>query len=420
MLVATLCLAVLQDLPPVQAPPQGGGPPAEVGPPAPELQAAAPAPLDFQAPLGPGGILERFQEIAARYPERAVVERLPAEGGSDVALLALGARANGDPAQRPALLLYGWHEPESTSTALAAAEEALSGPPDAPASRLLERATLYLVPVLVPEGVAHDAPLSPARNFPIGWRPDTVVPGAGSVPLASPAARVLATFLKDHGNLSLAVAVGEGPCTGPEDLDLDPGGYRRELGFLRVGELGAEAGLGAAPLCPGTAACFAWAARGVFPAALETPPPLDRMDRALAVLRARALLRAAEGLPRLALGEPALEVLRPGQVRIDVRVENAGRLPTQSCVGAERHLAGPVELTVEGGRVLACAAGAAPDALHVRSASTPGGGCYLLGEIPGGGAVQLSLFVEAAPGSALTLRCSSPRAGRAERGVLVP
>ncbi len=422
--LAALCLLALQDPPPAPAP-EENAPPAggqEIGPPldpaAPE--SAAPRALDFQAPLGPGGILERFDEIAARFPGSAAVERLAADGGRAIGLLVLGARAGGEPGQRPALLFYGWNEPESNGTALAAAELLLAGPPDGPAARLLARATLYLAPALAPDGVPPDARVIPSCNFPIGWRPETVVPGAGTVPLSAPSARALAAFLQGRGNLSLAVALGEGPCTGPETPELEPEDYRRELGPLQGGEPAEEARLAPMTLCPGTAATFAWAARGIFPASVSTPPLLDPLDRALSLLRARALLRAAEALPSLALGEPALEVLRPGQVRIDVRLENRGRLPTLSCVGKQRGLGDALQLTVGGGRVLACAAGAAPEALHVCSATAPGGACYALGEISGGGALQLSLFVEAQPGSELTLSCSAPRAGTAERKLLVP
>jgi hypothetical protein len=76
-----------------------------------------------------------------------------------------------------------------------------------------------------------------------------------------------------------------------------------------------------------------------------------------------------------------------------------------------------VQLAVEGGRVLACAAAERAGALNVRS---PAGGAYALGDIPAGGAIEISLFIEAEPGAELVLRCSSPRAGSAARALRVP
>lgn len=429
MLGAALALLALhlaqgQDLPPADraAPPpppiQGAGagePPVEAlqGP---VLPPEAPLP-DFGALPEPGQLALRFDEIAARFPTLAASQRLAVEGAVPIPLLVLGERGTGDPGKRPGLLFYGWGEPESLGTALAAAGELLAGTPEAPAGRLLERVTFYLLPALAPAGVPADAAVIPSLNFPIGWRPDSVVRGAGSVPLAVPAARALAEFLQARDNLSLAVALEEGPCTGPEAAELRCEAYRAELAVLLSGEGEAADHLAAMALCPGTAACFAWAARGVFPARLAAPPLLDALEGQRAVLRARGVLRAAERLPCLAIGEPAVAVLRPGQVRLDLRVENTGRLPTLSCLGAERRLCGPVQLAVEGGRVLACAAAERAGALNVRS---PANGAYALGDIPAGGAVEISLFIEAEPGAELVLRCSSPRAGSAARALRVP
>jgi hypothetical protein len=394
---------------------QDPGPPEVVGPALPDP--AAEALLDFLRPLAQGELPARFAEIAARFPEHAGLERLPLdEAGGEAVLLVLGTRAGG-PEHRPGLLFYGWGDLDSASTALALAQECLA--PEASAggapAELLGRVTLYLLPELAEEQGA--AELIAARNFPIGWRPHTVVPGAGSVPLAAPAARLLARFLQTRANVSLAVELGEAPCTGPEPADVDGAAYRREFAALAALAEAGGAHLQTTSLCPGTAPSFAWAARGIFPARLVTPELLDPLERALALLRARGLLSAAEALPALALAEPAVEVLRPGQVRIDVRLENRGRLPTQSAMGAERHLAAPVELTVSGGRVLACAAGPGPLDLAVRPAT---GATYRLGEIAAGGGLDLSLFVEAPPESELILTCSSPRAGSAERRVSVP
>jgi hypothetical protein len=414
--LALLALGLPQDPPPAPQDQGGAREADEAGEvQGPVLLETAPQ-LDFRAPLGPGELALRFDTIAARFPALAASERLPVSGGAPIPLLVLGERT-GDPDRRPALLFYGWGEEGSVATALAAAEELLGGPPEAPAALLLERVTLYLLPALAPEGVPAAAAVIPSLNFPIGWRPASVVPGAGSVPLSVPAARALAAFLQSHGNLSLAVALEESPCTGPEGADIDAPGYRGELGVFLAGEAGAEEHLSATSLCPGTAASFAWAARGVFPARLAGPPPLDALEGARAVLRARGVVRAAERLPCLAIGEPSILALRPGQVRLDLRVENTGALPTLSCLGAERRLAGTVELSVEGGRVLACAAAEESAALHVRS---PTGGAYALGEIPAGGAVEIFLVVEAEPGAELVLRCASPRAGSASRTLRVP
>jgi hypothetical protein len=246
-----------------------------------------------------------------------------------------------------------------------------------------------------------------------------VIPGSGPYPLSDPSSRALALLLQARANLVVLLALRPPPCTGPEVEGIFADGYRDELRRLRPpGSLETleRPVLAACSLCPATAASYAWAARGVFPAWIAEPPVLDDMARSRARARAAAVLDALRALPGLALGEPAIQVLRPGQIRLDLRVENVGLLPTRGAAAASRHT-DAVVLSVEGAQVLACAAGPVgvePDVQRER------GGRYVLGNIPGGGALAVRLVLAVEPGAEVKLTCSAPRAGSAARTVPIP
>jgi hypothetical protein len=397
------------------APATADPPGAPAGPAGPTGVAAEPtgaaAAFDPLAPLGPRGLAGRFADLAARHPDHAVAGGIPIDGML-APLLTLGGRTGPGPDGRPALLFAGWGDQASVDTALALAGRLLE-----PAQRsLLDRATVYLLPVLGPAPELGTAPV-PARNFPVGWRPETVIPGSGPYPLAAPQARALAEFLQGRDNLVVLLALADGPCTGPEVSAILADAYRAELARLRAPAQAGGPVLAPSSLCPATAASYAWAACGVFPARIDEPQVLDALARPLALARAGAALEAVRSLPHLVVSDPTVEVLSARQVRVDLRVENTGALPTRSASAAAFGHAAPVELIVEGAAVLACASGVGG---AVPSVQAPRAGRFPLGDIPGEGAIEVCLVLAVDHGTEVQLVFSAPRAGAVTRSVVVP
>ena len=386
----------------------------------------SPAEFDALAPLASfdaAGLAARFDAIAQAAPNLARAEVLTLEG-IEVPLLTLGAADAPGPDARPALLFVGWGEPDEVETALAIAERAI----EPAGALLLARATVYLMPMLA----GRDGGAVAARNFPVGWRPETLVGGAGPYPLSEPASRVLAEQLQARANLVLMLSLRDGPCTGPELEGILAARCREQLRTLaRAADNSGGPALAAASLCPATAASYAWAARGIFPARIDEPPVLDRIASHLARARAGAALEAARGLPGLVLGEPNLRVLKPGQVQLSLLVENSGLLPTRGAAASVFGHSSGVALEVAGAQVLACAAGPAPSGTSASSPSSNGGqagdsvirprdGRFDLGDVSGGGALRVVLVLAGEPGAEVTLACRAPRAGSASLTVAIP
>ncbi|MEM7308613.1 MAG: M14 family zinc carboxypeptidase [Planctomycetota bacterium] len=386
-----------------QDPAPGDAPPAEA-------TAAAAEPVATPPP----GLAEDLNAFADRHPAYAAVEELgTSRGGRAILALVLGAREAGDLDRRPGLALVGLggESERASELALALARYVLDELTPEERERVLGSATLYLIPQLDP-----DSPASPGardvrleRNFPIGWQPDTLVPGAGAVPLSEPESKALATFLRGRTNLSLLLGLrgGQAELLPRAGTDGDAA-VLNEPGAADAGDTKPRVTLWKP--ARGSVAAYAWEALGVFPRLLEFRA--DELQSA-----ARRVAQLAQGLPRLRLTEPAVEMLRPGLYRLDVRIENPGRLPTLSDLGAERRLAGEVELAIQGATVLACAHRAAEQSFEVQSRVE---GRYSIGQIAGGGAVELCVLVEAEAGTEITLSTRSPRAGMAGRSVTLP
>ncbi|MFQ5746721.1 MAG: M14 family metallopeptidase [Gemmatimonadota bacterium] len=135
---------------------------------------------------------------------------------------------------------------------------------------------------------------------------------------------------------------------------------------------------------------------GFRPFARIDPPAAD-ID-SVAARQARFVEDLAAMLPSLSLRDVLVEAVRGRAYRITARVANDGFLPTLSALGERARWPRRVrvELQTNGQRIAG------------------GRAVQLLGAIPGsGGSVDLTWLVVGAPGSKVTLRASSPVAGRA-------
>ena len=405
---------------PKPVPEEEAGTPAKEDATEPAPVADPPAPLDLSPPGDSAELADLLRTVAARYPDLASLEVLEVDGaGHEITMLVLGDVTAGDPKTRPALGFYAWTAGgHGQAATLALVDDLLQGPPEHQA--LLRSATVYVIPALhLARPEPGERKVQWRRNFPVGWQPSSVAPGSGDVPLSEPETRALAGFLQSHPNLSLLVEAGLGSCSGEEVPGLLGAADSKSMERLLVTENPGAPGLRAQELCPGHPATFAWSAYGVFPARLpiapsgegEAPAPAARLQEAV-----RAMREATTRLPRISVGEPTVEALRPGLMRLDLSLNNGGMLPTLSGIGSDRGLGGEVILSVEGGAVLACASGESADALVVEKGRE---GRFQVGQIPGGGSLELCLLIEAVPGAELTITCESPRAGAFARTVTV-
>lgn len=395
--------------------------------------------LDFQHYYTTREISLALSALATAYPEFLRLESIgKSRSGADLWVMTVGEVRSPDIDARPAVFLgasLGASDLQGAELALYALCELVQNHArDERVATLLREGVLYVAPCLHPDlrlaaFQAFDAGQDVAavtargvdldRNFPIGWIPAAARDG-GPYPLSEPETQAVAAFLLRHPNVGAALAFGpevDRLRTDPglalaaadrtvcERLLADP-----ELATVRAGALLGGAG-SLLDFCYGQLGAFTFVARaGVLdPASGVAMPPVTE----LALLGRRstqATLRLSAMLPRLALGDAAVQRLKNDLWQVEFDVINSGAMPTESALGAERFAAPPPRITTTGAKVLAAAV-QRPGESEFRAEGRAGAELRLP-ELAGGAKLRVRLVVQGAAESTIAVALESPRAGR--------
>ena len=171
---------------------------------------------------------------------------------------------------------------------------------------------------------------------------------------------------------------------------------------------------------------FAYQARGIYPVAWAGPEPGTEPDRFAEWTRSAAehALELLRRLPRVRIQLAELIELAPGLWRLDLAIQNAGSIPTQSVLGNRRGVSGEIALAVRGAALVATARRGGVDepfrsASLVREAG-PEGVLALEGTSLGGGETRwLRLILEGETGARVDLAAESARGGTARMAVFL-
>ncbi len=401
---------------------------------------AAPSHPAVVWPLASDTIAEHLRGVAAAYPAVAVLEVLGrSAGGREILALRLGARDAPAGAERPVLLLadYQGHVSAGPEASLELAWQLAEGfERDERVRALLTQATLVIAPALDPDARAPAAGAVPAgarpavrfeHNFPSGWQPETVRPGAGRVSLSQP--ETLATARALTGLKGCAVLLGFAPPAprGTPYAESEMPGADREVFERLVAAL--ELG-GARPVVPwfelgspgGGLFDFAYQARGIYPLLLPLPSEEELVAGGFAPFATEVVarvLRCLTLLPRVEIAQEGLERLASDTWQLDVRIQNVGTVPTSSALVRHRELLADVTLRLDGAKLVATAkkpeTGAAyTDASFQVRAPLSGG------TLAGGEGRWLRLFLEASSGAEVRVTAVSAWAGSAAIQVVLP
>jgi hypothetical protein len=457
-LLAALLLgaAALAQEPPDPPEPGGGEkPPEEQGPPPQPVEGAEEEPGDGHAtpvpepaadagergtpprvpwPLGLEDIEGHLRAIEAAHPAVAALEELGrSTGGRAILALRIGAGGAAERAARPTLLVADHLGPASAGAeaALALAWE-LCAAHDADPSlgALLARVTLVVAPALDPDrraGPAGEPAVRFERNFPTGWQPETIRPGSGRTPLALRETLAAARFLAGLPGCALVLAFAPAaprgmPYPGAELAAEDRDVFARLVAALELpesppvvpwNELGSEGG---------GFLDFAYQARGIFPLVLVLPAEDElaagAFPRFAAEIGARVRL-ALTLLPRLEVAAEGIERVASDTWQLDVRIHNAGLLPTASAQARRRALIPDVSLSLAGARLVATARRTKGGASYT-DASLDVRGSLSGGLLSGGEERWLRLFLEAASGASVVVGANSSWAGDGSVQTVLP
>ena len=435
-----------------------------------EARASTSDPLDWDelAELDAEEIERRLVALAQAAGELGELETLgESRGGRPVRALTL-TRATGERRGEVPLLLLADASPRGTThgaeAILALGRHVLRGLDAAPLRELLTDRALVLAPLLDPDARAPEASTDEERerfdaNFPLGWRPASLRPGSGDYPLSEPTARATAAWLHERTAVGILMTVGAPSASAlPGALEPVPWpGAELPPADARVFErLAAELGVdGRLELVPwdrrpsagGGLMDYAYQGLGIFPLAWVAPEAGAEAAKreawlAAFVERAGPML---ERLPRVDVERDALEELTPGVWQLDVAIRNVGPTPTLSALAAEHRLSRPLEITLEGARLVASARRASPQEPYRVGSFRPSGAggaastgdtaaapgstesaeatgavgdlvvveCEGDGILGGGETRWLRLVLEAQAGSRVVLTARSVRAGTA-------
>jgi hypothetical protein len=419
--------------PAIQSPPQAdGSAAARAAPVADPARAAAPRPTS--------ALVADLEACAARSGGWLTIASLGTSGGGRAIPLAVWA----DPAARdtergPAVFLG---DAALLGDPLAAdalvdvvgrlaelGERARSSGAAAPPP-LGRRATILVAPLLDPDRRAaqmSEAPLASRtaryeRNFPVGWTPESRMPGGGARALSLPEVEAAARLILTHGEVALALTL-------EPELPIDLGHWLAALDAERAAfgailawppEPGAPGSADGAPLAagdpglrlglpqgPGSMHASWYGLAGTYPASVV--PRGGRAPRAEDLL---ALLEhAATLVPELALEASSIERLDQNHWVVDCRLSNAGALPTRPARARELGGLAPIELELDGAE-LSGAAAPAPGSTVQERLELRGSGVRL-GDLGPGEVRPLRLIVKGSPGLAFGVVARAPRAGAA-------
>jgi zinc carboxypeptidase len=410
---------------------QGPPPPplAEATPvesaPAPAVEPARPAPPAVTWPLTIEGIEQHLRGIAAAHPGVAALEVVgKSAGGREILALRLGTRGDGQPAERPVLLLADHQGPTSAgpeamlTLAWQVAEEFER---DENVRMLFSRATLVLAPALDPDARAVGAVRAGVhfeRNFPSGWQPESMRPGSGRTSLSQPESLAAARYLANLKGCAVLLGFVPPAPRGAPYAEAELPAADREV-FAKL--CAALELAGSQPLVPwfelgspgGTLFDFAYQARGIYPLAFVLPAEDELAAGGMPAFTAEVsarVLRCLTLLPRVELEQEALERLASDTWQLDVRIQNVGIVPTSSALARHRDPLADVALRLDGAKLVATAkkpssAAAWTDASFQARPSLSGG------TLAGGEGRFLRLILEAGPGVEVRVTAASLWAG---------
>jgi len=346
-----------------------------------------------------------LRNLERRYPELVELRSLGSSaGGRELWLAQVAASGESAPNARPALLIADVAPdgvPFGGDVALSILGQLVERSTEPEVAELFARCVLYVAPALNPDARARylraesrDAaePAAPAfeHNFPRGWMPAVVQPGAGPYPLYLPEVEAVVEFLHGHDNLCMVQVFRPRPFAA-EELDADG------PAFERWEPSGDERG-GFLPWCA--------VDRGLDAVVVGYPDTAGDATAVNAVLDgcAELVLELLAALPRLELEPVAVERIGEGQWRVDVAIENAGARPT-----APRREPRPASAAV---RVRVRGA-------ELRGAGRRGPGEEGFGFVPAGEELAVGHL---GPGEACVLRLllDAPAGTRVERDAFAP
>jgi hypothetical protein len=403
-------------------------------------------------PLGSEALASHLRGIAEAVPTIAELESLGrSAGGREIFVLRLGLR-DGRERDRPTLLLVdhmGRASAGPEAMVTLGWRVASEYERDERLQALLARTNLVLAPALDPDlrsesipGFVLDAstndsatspPLAATKrerfehNFPSGWQPETLRPGSGRVSLSKPETLAAARYLTSLGGCAVvlgftALVPAGAPYRGAELPDQDREVFRRLVAALERP--------GTRPLIPwfelgspgGGFFDFAYQARGIYPVLFGLPPEeeLARTGAEPFVEDVCArVLACLEILPRVELAEEAVERLAVDTYQIDLRLRNAGVVPSTSALARRREAPTDVVLELAGAKLVATARRPSrgedytDPAFQVRSP-------LAAGTLAGGEERWLRLWVEAGSGAEVSVTASSPWSGRTDLHSTLP
>lgn len=398
--------------------------------------------LDVQSLYDHGELGAALRALVQAYPELLALQSLgTSREGRELWMVTAAGPGPLAPEDRSALLALGGRGGEDVHGAEMALftlfELVQNHARDPEVARVLATHTLYVIPALDPDGraaVLGDAPrgeaeaVQPDRNLPTDWSP--WARGAGPYPLSEPESRALADFLAAHPNVAVlqtysAAEPRRTALRGARLPEADLALYERTLAHVaaRVDEPGHVTAFCDLVPAPGSAAAYACVELGAFGFEVEVagrerdelPQPYE-----IYLLARRAwqvTLALADALPRLTCEAPSVSRLKGDQWQVAVRIANAGILPTAGAQARRRSVVQPPRLRAEGGTLIAAAlrepGGQVMQPLVLRD------GAPRLLEVPGGGSLDLDLFLTAPAETELALELAAPRAGTAAATVVL-
>lgn len=437
-----------QDENPPPAPQEEGGDGGEEKPPEPEpepvqepaVQEPAPAAaalLDeapalthpsVQWPMTPEAVAEHLRLIASAHPEFARLETLgQSAGGRAILALRLGTR---EPAP---ILFVGEHRGTASAAPEALVELAWrlseESARDGELRAFFAARALVLAPALDPDRRASaEAPAVRFElNFPSGWQPESVRPGAGRTSLAKPETLAVARYLSELRSASVVLGFTERlprgvPYPGAELPAADREVHERLRAALELPVHGAPVPWFELGSPGGGLLDFAYQARGLYALALPLPGEDElvagRAGEYVEPLRAW-LLGCLRQLPRVELAHEGLARLGSDNWQLDVRIANAGLVPTLSAMQRQRERGADVALELAGAKLVATAKKTTSEAPYTDASfqiQSPLGA----GTLAGGEGRWLRLILEGQSGVEVRVTSRSPRAGTDALALVLP
>lgn len=397
-------------------------------------------------PLSFDAIEEHLRGLAALHPAVAVLEVLGrSAGGREILALRLGVRDALPGVEKPVLFLADYQGSASAGpeAALELAWQLAEGfERDERVRALLTQATLVIAPALDPDvrapsggALSGGTPAASGarsavrfeRNFPSGWQPETVRPGAGRISLSQPetlaAARALTNLKGCAVLLGFAASAPRGaPYPEAELPAADRAVFERLAAALELEGVSALVPWFELDSPGGGLFDFAYQARGIYPLLFTLPAEEELAVGGLSAFSTQVVarvLRCLTLLPRVEIAQEGLERLASDTWQLDVRIQNVGIVPTSSALVRHRDPLADVTLRLDGAKLVATAKKPASGANYTDASfqvRAPLSG----GTLAGGEGRWLRLFLEASAGGEVRVTAVSAWAGSDAIQVVLP